>query len=92
MPGLASVLTCLLPPVRLFKESEFKMGTRYNDKEAILADKLNYNEGLVPHTATAVINAMDELTKVLHKVTVPYIVFQGTSDKMVDLFGPLDLE
>lgn len=67
------------------------MGTRYNNKEAMLADKLCYNDGIVPHTATTVINAMDELTKVFNKITVPYIVYQGTGDKLVDLFGPLDL-
>ena len=92
MPGLAKVLTFILPPVRLFKESDFKMGSRYNNKEAMLADKLNYNGGQVPHTAATVIHTMDELNKVLHKVTVPYIAFQGTGDKMVDLFGPLELE
>ena len=78
MPGLAKVLTFILPPVRLFKESDFKMGSRYNNKEAMLADKLNYNGGQVPHTAATVIHTMDELNKVLHKVTVPYIAFQGT--------------
>lgn len=68
------------------------MGTRYNNKEAMLADKLNYNDGIVPHTATAVINAMDELSSALSKIIVPFIIFQGTDDKLVDLFGPLDLE
>lgn len=91
LPGLARVLTCILPPVRLFKESDFNMATRYNNKEAMLADKLYYNDGIVPHSATAVINAMEETTKAFNKIIVPYIIFQGTSDKMVDLFGPLDL-
>lgn len=67
------------------------MGSRYNIKETLLTDKLAYNDGIVPHTATAVINAMDELNKVFKMITIPYIVYQGTGDKLVDLFGPLDL-
>lgn len=89
---LGKFLACLLPPVRLFSDKEFKQGTRYNNKEELLTDPLNYNDGTVPHTGIAVYNGMKEISAEYHLLNTPYILFQGGTDKLVDPFAPLDLE
>jgi len=38
-----------------------------------------------------VLNAMDEVSMLYSKFTLPYILFQAGVDKLVDLFAPLDL-
>jgi len=34
---------------------------------------------------------MDTCDKLFSKMSTPYLVIQGGSDKFVDVFGPLDL-
>lgn len=82
----------LFPKVRLWKQKEFKTGTRYNNKEELLADQLNYNDGLIPHMRVAAIRAMQLMSTQYHLISSPYLLFQGGHDKFVDPFGPIDLE
>jgi hypothetical protein len=67
------------------------MGTKYNNKEAVLSDSLIYNDGIIPHSAVAVVKGIDQISKQYNLLTSPYILFQGGFDKLVDPFAPLDL-
>jgi hypothetical protein len=58
----------------------------------ILADKRNYTGKIIPGTIRTVLNAMEEVSTEYHQLKTPYILFQSGSDKLVDVFAPLDLE
>lgn len=66
--------------------------SRYNRTEEILSDELIYNDGNIPHSYNAAMNAMDEIGTEYGLLKSPYICFQGGIDKFVDPFAPLDLE
>jgi hypothetical protein len=89
---LGRFLSCVLPPVRLCREKDFKVGNRFNNNEEILADPLIYNDGIIPHSGIAVLNGMKEVSTEYHLLITPYILFQGGTDKAVDPFAALDLE
>ncbi len=58
----------------------------------IRGDKRNYTGKVIPGSIRTVLNAMDEISEEYHKLKTPYILFQSGSDKLVDVFAPLDLE
>lgn len=82
---------CLCPRARLMKD-KFDSGTKYNQKERIEADPHVYNDGAVPGSIRTILNAMDDVSERYTQMSIPYIVFQAGVEKMVDPFGPLDLE
>jgi hypothetical protein len=57
----------------------------------ILADERNYTGKVVPGSVRTVLNAMDEVSEEFSKLKTPYLLFQSGSEKLVDVFAPLDL-
>jgi hypothetical protein len=45
----------------------------------------------VPGAITAILDAMEEVSKLYNALSVPYLAIQGGMDKSIDLFAPLDL-
>lgn len=88
---LNSFLTWIIPRVHIPIPLSSKEVTKYNCDELIRNDPYYYKSGLVPASISAVLNAMEEVSKEYSSFTLPFIIFQGGHDKSVDLFAPLDL-
>lgn len=88
---LNSLLAWLVPKWPIPIPFSSKEVTKYNCDELIKNDPYYYKSGLVPASISAVLNAMEQVSKQYSSFNLPFLVFQGGYDKLVDLFAPLDL-
>jgi hypothetical protein len=90
MKKLGKAIGYLFPTMQLVTP-KFTDGNRYKMEQHIIADERNYTGKIIPGTIRTVLNAMEEVSTEYAKMKTPYILFQSGSDKLVDLFAPLDL-
>ena len=91
MKKVAKCIGYLFPTMSTVEQS-YGTGTKYDLTEIIKSDPHNYTGKVIPGTVRTILNAMEEVEKMYKLLEVPYIVFQGGVDKLVDPFAPLDLE
>lgn len=72
--------------------SSNRSDTKYNQIERVKNDKNNYLDGFLSLTAYNVYMCMLDAEDKYKNLSTPYIIFQGGIDKIVDPFGPLELE
>jgi hypothetical protein len=91
MKKLGKAIGYLFPTLELI-DPKFIDGNKYFMEKQIKADERNYTGKVIPGTIRTVLNAMEEISIEYSKLKTPYILIQSGSDKLVDVFAPLDLE
>lgn len=46
----------------------------------------------MPGSVSAVLDSLEEVSKLYGELSVPYLLMQSGVDKSIDLFAPIDLE
>jgi len=80
---------CLLPRVRCGKIS--RKVPKYNQFDRISKDPHNIIDGVLLGNIANGHHVMLEIEPTFGDFEAPYILFQGGADKIVDVFGPIDL-
>ena len=88
---LAKFLSYIIPSVALTKGKPGDSSKNPQNHEKVMLDKFIYFGGVRPGTITTVINAEAEVNKKLDKFNVPFLIFQGGIDKLVDIAGAFDI-
>lgn len=91
MKKIGRLLGYLFPRYSVLSQREDN-ATKYNIEDIIRGDEYNYTGPNVLGSVRVVLTAMEEVQKIFPSLEVPYLLFQGGMDKLIDLFAPLDME